>query len=172
VLNPVILMPSSCLSRAPPLATYIRARGDLPEKPQDDQNDQTDDGDKITPIRPVARNRINAKRTEREAAMIVGGRTLRRNPLPHEIQAAADYDAMEQAWQSERASLVEQWKADVKTAHQLPSSKRSSSPTHLINSPRLKHQSLAKNCWAIPVCNGRGCRHAGGGRSSGAGRRA
>jgi hypothetical protein len=49
--------------------------------------------------------------------MTVGGRTLRRNPLPHEIAAAVDYDAMEQAWTAEQASLVEQWKANVKTAH-------------------------------------------------------
>jgi hypothetical protein len=49
--------------------------------------------------------------------MTVGGRALRRNPLPQEIKAAVDWDAMEQTWQTERASLVEQWKADVKTAH-------------------------------------------------------
>jgi hypothetical protein len=49
--------------------------------------------------------------------MTVGGRTLRRNPLPQEIKAAVDWDAMEQTWQTKRASLVEQWKADVKTAH-------------------------------------------------------
>jgi hypothetical protein len=49
--------------------------------------------------------------------MTVGGRTLRRNPLPHEVKASVDWDAMEEAWQNERASLVEQWKAGVKSAH-------------------------------------------------------
>ena len=48
--------------------------------------------------------------------MTVGGRTLPSNPLHHEVQASVDYEAIEQAWTTERSSLAEQWKADVKTA--------------------------------------------------------
>jgi hypothetical protein len=48
--------------------------------------------------------------------MTVGGRTLRRNPLPHEVQASVDWDAMETAWQSQRASLVDDRKTQVKAA--------------------------------------------------------
>ena len=40
--------------------------------------------------------------------MTVGGRTLRRNPVPHEVQASVDWDAMEETWQTGRASLVDQ----------------------------------------------------------------
>jgi hypothetical protein len=49
--------------------------------------------------------------------MTVGGRTLRRNPLPHEVKASVDWDAMEQAWTSQQASLVDDWKSQVKIAH-------------------------------------------------------
>jgi hypothetical protein len=107
------LIDAGALTTDPELEAYIRAEGDLPEKPEDE-----DTGGEVVPIRPAASNRIKAKTdTEPKAAMTVGGRTLRRNPLPNEIAAAVDYEAMEQAWTSERASLVEQWKTDVKTAH-------------------------------------------------------
>jgi hypothetical protein len=49
--------------------------------------------------------------------MTVGARTLRRNPLPHEVKAAVDWNAMEQAWTSQQASLVDDWKTRAKTAH-------------------------------------------------------
>jgi len=112
------LIDAGALTTDPELEAYIRAEGDLPEKSGEDQNDETDDGDKITPIRPAARNRIKAKATiQPEAAMTVGGRTLRRNPLPHEVKASVDWDGMEQAWTTRQATLVDDWKTQVKTAH-------------------------------------------------------
>jgi hypothetical protein len=100
------------------LEAYLRAEGDLPELTEDEDPQGDADDDEPTSIRPAARARIKNKSTNQpQAAMTVGGRTLRRNPLPHEVQASVDWDAMEEAWQTERASLVEQWKADVKSAH-------------------------------------------------------
>jgi hypothetical protein len=78
------LIDAGALTTDPELEAYIRSEGDLPKKSEEDQQDPPDDEDKITPIRPAARNRIKSKTTaEPQAAMTVGGRTLRRNPLPH-----------------------------------------------------------------------------------------
>ena len=41
--------------------------------------------------------------------MTVGGRTLRRNPLPFEVQASVDFEQMDADWTAARDSLVEQW---------------------------------------------------------------
>jgi hypothetical protein len=49
--------------------------------------------------------------------MTVGGRTLRRNPLPHEVKASVDWDAMEEAWTAAQAALVDESKSQVKTGH-------------------------------------------------------
>jgi hypothetical protein len=93
--------------RIPELAEYLRSEGDLPKPkdpndPQDQPDDQADNegDDEPTPPRPAARTRI-------KTAMTVGERTLRRNPLRHEVKAAADWNAMEDAWSARQASLVE-----------------------------------------------------------------
>jgi hypothetical protein len=110
------LIDAGALTTDPELEAYIRSEGDLPKKSEEDQQDEGDD--KITPIRPAARSRIKSKTTtEPQAAMTVGGRTLRRNPLPHEVKASVDWDAMEQAWVTQQASLVDDWKTQVKNAH-------------------------------------------------------
>jgi hypothetical protein len=104
---------SSCSSmparscRIPEPEEYLRSEGGLPKpkdpnNPEDQPDDQADNegDDEPTPPRPTARTRINT-------AMTVGERTLRRNPLRHEVKAAADWDAMEDAWSAQQASLVE-----------------------------------------------------------------
>jgi hypothetical protein len=114
------LVKVGALTPDPELEAYLRAEGDLPEYVEDEEPElelDEDDGDKITPIRPAARKGATSKATEPRAAMTVGGRTLRRNPLPHEVRAAVDWDAMEQAWTAQQASLVDDWKTQVKTAH-------------------------------------------------------
>jgi hypothetical protein len=109
-----LLIDAGALTPYPELEEYLRSEGDLPKPkdPEDQPEDQADDegDDEPTPLRPAARTRI-------KAAMTVGGRTLRRNPLPHELKAAVDWDAMEEAWSSQQTSLVDQWKTEVKTAH-------------------------------------------------------
>jgi hypothetical protein len=42
--------------------------------------------------------------------MTVGGRTPRRNPLPHEVKASVDWDAVDEAWTTERDDLAEEWR--------------------------------------------------------------
>src|SRR5947207_1543161 len=107
------LIDAGALTTDPELEAYIRAEGDLPEKPEGE-----DTGDEVVPLKPAARSRIKANAgTEPKAAMTVGVRTLRRNPLPHEVKAAVDWNAMEQAWTTQQASLVDDWTTQVKTAH-------------------------------------------------------
>jgi hypothetical protein len=48
--------------------------------------------------------------------MTVGGRTLTRNPLPHEIKAAVDYEGMDADWTAAQQTLVEQWATEVRAA--------------------------------------------------------
>jgi hypothetical protein len=72
--------------RIPELEEYLRSEGGRP-KPKDPKNpeDQPDDqannegDDEPTPPRPAARTRI-------KTVMTVGERTLRRNPLQHEVR--------------------------------------------------------------------------------------
>ena len=93
--------------RIPELEEYLRSEGGLPKpknpnNPEDQPEDQADHegDDDPTPPRPTARTRI-------KTAMTIAERTLRRNPLRHEVKAAADWDAMEDAWSAQQASLVE-----------------------------------------------------------------
>jgi hypothetical protein len=94
------------------LESYLRAEGDLPELDDEADEEAVDETDetKLTPIRKTARAKTELTPKN---AMTVGGRTLRRNPLPHEVTASVDWAGMEKAWTDQQASLVEQWKADV-----------------------------------------------------------
>jgi hypothetical protein len=110
-----LLIDAGALTPYPELEEYLRSEGDLP-KPKDPPEEQDDTGDgNVTPIRKSAARAKTDKRPQN--AMTVGGRTLRRNPLPHEVQASVDWDAMEQAWTTQQASLVDDWKTQVKAAH-------------------------------------------------------
>jgi hypothetical protein len=77
------LVRAGALTPDPGLEAYLRTRGDLPELVEDEEAEETDDEqEEPTPIRPAARKRTTAKTsTQPKAAMTVGGRTLRRNPL-------------------------------------------------------------------------------------------
>jgi hypothetical protein len=110
------LIDAGALTTDPELEKYIRAEGDLPKKPQDVANEQPEEiGTEPTPIRSAAR--IKAKATQQpKDAMTVGGRTLTRNPLPHEVQASVDFEGMDADWTAAQQSLVEQWSNEVKAA--------------------------------------------------------
>jgi hypothetical protein len=116
IADMVDLIDAGALTVDDALEDHIRSEYNLPELEGERPVEGSEDEPRA--LQPSARQRITARGTSQpQAAMTVGGRTLRRNPLPHEVTAAVDYDAMEQAWTTERASLVDRWKADVKAAH-------------------------------------------------------
>jgi hypothetical protein len=98
------------------LEAYLRAEGDLPELEDEfEAEDMAEEEDEPTSIRPAARKRVEAKKSVKpQAAMTVGGRTLTRNPLPHEIAASVDFEGMDADWTTAQQSLVEQWANEVK----------------------------------------------------------
>jgi hypothetical protein len=98
------------------LEAYLRAEGDLPEPVEDEE--PPDDGDEQPiPIRPAARRRTKASTSKQpQNAMTVGGRTLTRNPLPHEVKASVDFEGMDADWTAAKQSLVDQWSSEVKAA--------------------------------------------------------
>jgi hypothetical protein len=155
-----LLIDAGALTPYPELEEYLRSEGDLPKPkdPEDQPEDQADDegDDEPTPLRPAARTRI-------KAAMTVGGRTLRRNPLPHELKAAVDWDAMEEAWSSQQTSLVDQWKTEVKTAHvdtlvEAIEAAETLDQLAALEAPVLGEQLMSDAMFALAEIAGRGCR--------------
>jgi hypothetical protein len=155
-----LLIDAGALTPYPELEEYLRSEGDLPKPkdPEDQPEDQADDeGDEEpTPLRPAARTRI-------KAAMTVGGRTLRRNPLPHELKAAVDWDAMEEAWSSQQTSLVDQWKTEVNTAHadtlvEAIEAAETLDQLAALEAPVLGEQLMSDAMFALAEIAGRGCR--------------
>jgi Protein of unknown function (DUF935) len=108
-----LLIDAGALTPYPELEEWIRAEGDLP-KPKDPPEEQNGEAGAAvgSSETPQSRQKMRVRN-----AMTVGGRTLRRNPLPFEVRASVDFDGMEQAWTTQRDSLVDQWKNGVKTAH-------------------------------------------------------
>ena len=95
--------------------------------------------------------------------MTVGGRTLRRNPLPHELKAAVDWDAMEEAWSSQQTSLVDQWKTEVNTAHadtlvEAIEAAETLDQLAALEAPVLGEQLMSDAMFALAEIVGRGCR--------------